>query len=265
VAEPTHAAPAALPVLVAAGVTVALGGHAVIDGVDLELCAGEVLALLGPNGAGKTSLLRALAGLSPFSGRIQILGLDVRSADRRQLARTVAMVPQRSLLEARLPVRTVVAQGRYAHALGFGRLRPEDGAAIERAMARADVAHLADRILPELSHGEQRRVHLARALCTEARVLLLDEPTAALDLPHALALLATLRELAAAGHAVVLVVHQLDEALRAADSCVLLDRGRVVARGPSASIVYGEHVQRVYGVEVVPGGGLGFRLRGGAP
>jgi iron complex transport system ATP-binding protein len=252
------------PALLAAGVTVTLGGRTIVDRVDLELRAGQVLALLGPNGAGKTSLLRALAGLAAFAGKIELLGLDVRDADRRQLARTVAMVPQRSLLEARLPVRTVVAQGRYAHGAGLGRLRTEDEAAIERAMARADITHLADRVLPELSHGEQRRVLLARALCTEARVLLLDEPTAALDLPHALRLLATLRELAAAGHAVVLVVHQLDEALRAADLCTLLDGGRVVAHGPSASIVHGEHVRRVYGVDVLAGGGLGFQLRGGA-
>ena len=253
------------PALVARGVRVTLGGRAVVDGVDLELHAGQVLALLGPNGAGKTSLLRAIAGVSPFEGQIELLGLDVRSADRKQLARAVAMVPQRSLLEARLPVRTVVAQGRYAHSSGFGRLTPADAAAIERAMARADVARFADRVLPELSHGEQRRVLLARALCTEASVLLLDEPTAALDLPHALGLLSALRELAAQGHAIVLVVHQLDEALRVADTCALLDRGRIVAHGPSASVVHGEQVQAVYAVEVVAGGGLGFRLRGGTP
>jgi iron complex transport system ATP-binding protein len=251
------------PALRVQGVRVALGGRDVIDDVSLTLREGQVLALLGPNGAGKTSLLRAIAGLTAFTGRIEVLGLDVRTAERRALARAVAMVPQRSLLEARLPVRTVVAQGRYAHAAGFGPESAADEAAVERAMAQADVAGLADRVLPELSHGEQRRVLLARALCTEARVLLLDEPTAALDLPHALALSTTLRELARAGHAVVLVLHQLDEALRSADRCALIDRGRLVTEGPAAEVVLGEHVARVYEVDVIAGGGLGFRLRGG--
>ena len=249
------------PLLLARDVRVTLGGRPVVDGVDLEVHAGEVLALLGPNGAGKTSLLRALAGLTRFSGRVEIVGLDVQRAERKALARHVAVVPQSSLLEARLPVRTVVAQGRYAHAAGFGRARPDDEAAVLRAMEHADVARFADRVLPELSYGEQRRVLLARALCTEARVLLLDEPTAALDLPHALSLLSTLRALAAAGHAMVLVVHQLDEALRVADRCALLDAGRLVAEGAAKDVVLGPDVQRVYGVEVVANGGLGFRAR----
>jgi iron complex transport system ATP-binding protein len=249
------------PALVVSDLRVALGGRAVVDGVSLQLDAGSVLALLGPNGAGKTTLLRALAGLTPFSGRVEVMGVDVQRAERKLLARKVAMVPQRSLLEARLPVRTVVAQGRYAHVAGFGRPRPDDEAAISRAMERADVTHFADRLVPELSHGEQRRVLLARALCTEAPLLLLDEPTAALDLPHALSLLSTLRTLSTAGHAVVLVVHQLDEALRVADRCALLDAGRVVAEGPAREVVLGAEVRRVYGVEVVENGGLGFRAR----
>jgi iron complex transport system ATP-binding protein len=130
-------------------------------------------------------------------------------------------------------------------------------------MQIADVERFAERELPELSYGEQRRVLLARALCTEARVLLFDEPTAALDLPHALSLLTTLRELAAGGRSVALVLHQLDEALRVADECALIDGGRLVAHGPTRELIFGQDVRRVYGVEVQEHTGLGFRLESG--
>jgi iron complex transport system ATP-binding protein len=241
-------------------VSVALGKKPVLHSVQLEARYGEIVALLGPNGAGKTTLLRALAGLLPHGGRIEIDGGELHALSRREAARRLAFVPQRTLLAARIPVEAVVSQGRYAHRGGLGRMTDADHAAIERALQRADVLALRERELPDLSYGEQRRVLLARALATEARVLLLDEPTAALDISHALQLYQTLRELAQAGHCIVLVAHQLDDALRHTDRSVLLASGRVVTAGPSADVIRSEHVERVYGVALVEAGAVGFRL-----
>ena len=255
-----RAAPGAVPALRAHGVGVELGPRTVLDDVALEARFGEVLAVLGPNGAGKTTLLRALAGLLPYRGTIEVAGSALDRLTRREAARRIAFVPQRTLLAARMPVEAVVSQGRYAHRGGFAKLTSVDHAAIERAMARADVLALRAHELPDLSYGEQRRVLLARALATEARVLLLDEPTAALDVAHALQLYASLRELAAAGHCIVLVVHQLDEALRHADRALLLDRGRRVLLGTSAEVIRSPEIERVYGVALVEAGALGFRL-----
>ena len=184
---------------------------------------------------------------------------------RRDIGRRIAFVPQRTQLASRLPVWTVVSHGRYAHRGGLAQLSTRDERAIESAMQRADVAHLAAREFPQLSAGEQRRVLLARALATEARVLLLDEPTASLDIPHALSLFETLRGLADSGHCVVIVLHQLDDALRFTDRALLLEGGRQLAFDRSADVITPAHVRSAYGVELVEHGGLAFRLgRGGA-
>jgi len=254
------AAVSAVPALRARDVSVELGRARVLEGVSLDASFGEILAVLGPNGAGKTTLLRALAGLLPHHGTIEVAGSSLHALQRREAARRIAFVPQRTQLSVRMSVEAVVSQGRYAHRGGIARLTAADHAAIERAMARADVLPLRARELPDLSYGEQRRVLLARALATEARVLLLDEPTAALDVAHALQLYVALRELAASGHCIVLVVHQLDDALRHADSALLLDGGRPVVLGPSAEVIRSHYIERVYGVALVEAGALGFRL-----
>jgi iron complex transport system ATP-binding protein len=246
-------------------VGVTLRGKAIVSDVSLAVGPGEVLGVLGPNGAGKSTLLRALAGLTAHDGQVRIDGRPVSDLERRERARALSFVPQRSQLQARLPVHTVVLHGRYAHRRAFGRPAAEDLAATEQAMRDAQVLDLAARDFAELSYGEQRRVLLARALCTGARVLLLDEPTAALDVAHALELHQALRRLANAGHAVVAVLHGLDEALRFTDRCLLLKDGRTVASGPSAEVVTAEHVARVYGVELRRGEGLSFHLKASGP
>ena len=241
-------------------VSVSLGKKPILHAVALQACRGELVALIGPNGAGKTTLLRALAGLVPHAGRIEVGGAPLAGLTRREAARRIAFVPQRTLLAARMPVEAVVRQGRYAHRGGLERMTDADHAAVERAMQRADVLELRARELPDLSYGEQRRVLLARALATEATVLLLDEPTAALDIAHALQLYGTLHELARAGHCIVLVAHQLDDALRHTDRAVLMDAGRVVVEGASADVIRSPDVERVYGVALVEAGAVGFRL-----
>jgi iron complex transport system ATP-binding protein len=249
----------------ARGVCAAAGKSRVLHDVTFHADYGAVLAILGPNGAGKSTLLRALAGLSPYEGSIALDGGELSALTRREIGRRIAFVPQRTQLTSRLPVWTVVSHGRYAHRGGLAQLSARDERAIESAMQRADVTHLATREFPQLSAGEQRRVLLARALATEARVLLLDEPTASLDIPHALSLFETLRVLAESGHCVVIVLHQLDDALRFTDRALLLQSGRALAFDRSAEVITPAHVRSAYGVELIEHGGLAFRLgRSGA-
>jgi iron complex transport system ATP-binding protein len=236
----------------------------VLQDLSFTVPAGSITVLLGPNGAGKSTALKAVLGLlQPSAGRVLIAGRDGPALAARERARLCAYVPQHSALEAPLPVREVVAQGRYAHAGGpFSAPGPAERAHVESAMARTDTLALAERPFTGLSYGERRRVLLARALATGAAVLLLDEPTAALDVGHALALLEVLREVARAGTAVVVVLHQLQEAAALADQAVLLAGGRCVRRGPAAEVIAPQPVREVYGVELVPGGQFACRLPG---
>jgi iron complex transport system ATP-binding protein len=154
----------------------------------------------------------------------------------------------------------VVAQGRFAHTGGLARLSARDAAAVDAALDDTDARHLAARPFTAISAGEQQRVLLARALATGAEVILMDEPTAALDVGHALALLALVRRLAAAGRAIAVVLHSLDEVRRVADRAILLDRGRTMSHGPVSEVLSAEPLGRVFGVSPVPGGALGFAL-----
>jgi iron complex transport system ATP-binding protein len=251
-----------------AGLTVVLGGRRVVDDVTFTAPAGAVTVLLGPNGAGKSTILKAAAGLLPHSGRIRLGEHDGGSLDRKARARLVAYVPQASALEAALPVRDVVEQGRYAHREPglFHRSNRRDDDAVTSALQRADAVALADRPFNQLSHGERRRVLVARALASGAGILLLDEPTAALDVGHALALLAVLREVARQGTAVILVLHQLQEAATIADHAILLAGGRLRHQGPVTEVVAPGPIRSVYGVDVVPLAQFACRLpKDGAP
>jgi iron complex transport system ATP-binding protein len=220
----------------------------------------SVLAVLGPNGAGKSTLLDAIAGFHPHDGQILVDGAPLKSLDRRERARQLAYVPQVSRLDSPMLVSDVVGQGRFAHR---GTLRGQDATdeeAIQRAMESTDTQRFADRAFTALSYGERRRVLLARALATGARVILLDEPSSSLDIAQMLGLFALLRRLADSGHCIVVVLHVLDEALRCADRALLLAEGRCVAVGPVREVVAQEPVARVFGVEIVPEGGMGYRL-----
>lgn len=238
--------------LEARAVTVVRGDRAVLRDVSLTARAGEVTCILGPNGAGKSTLARALAGLLPFTGSVRVGGEPVERMRARKRARALAFVPQRSELVAPLPVQAVVEQGRFA--------RGDDAKAVRHAMELTQVTALAARPFTQLSEGERRRVLLARALATEAKVLVLDEPTAALDVRHALELLARLRELAGDGLCVVVVLHVLDEARRVADRVLLLNEGRAALEGAPGEVIAPEPVRRVYDVELLEGGALGVRL-----
>ncbi len=242
------------------GLEVVRGARRVLMGIDMRAPASCVTCVLGPNGAGKSTLLHAIAGLVPYRGRIELDGRNLRELDVRERARMLAYVPQRSLLEAPLPVERVVAQGRFPHTGGLARSSARDRKAIADALERTDVLALAGRRFDRLSSGERRRVLIARALATEAPILLLDEPTAALDVRHALELLALLRALAGEGRSVVIVLHALEEARRHTDRAILLCDGALVASGSSSEILDRERVHQVYGVEMRENGAPAFLL-----
>ncbi len=241
------------------GLGVRLDGTMILHGIDLFADAGEILAILGPNGAGKSTLLRALCGLVPAQGEILIQGTPLGALDLTARARRIGYVPQQSGLDAPLAVREVVGQARYAHGTWLRAPSAADDDAIDRAMAAVDISHLGQARFTKISHGERRLVLLARALATSAPAVLLDEPTAGLDVGHVLGLFETLRAVAASGRAVVVVLHQLYEARRWADRALLLAAGRGVALGATSDVVAAAPVRQVYGVDIIEGGGLGYR------
>jgi iron complex transport system ATP-binding protein len=229
---------------------VAYANRAVIRDLDLDLAAGEVLGLIGPNGAGKTSLIRAISGVLPReSGSIELDArslADLKEADR---ARLVAVVPQSSQLPPAFTVYECVALGRTPHLSWLGKLGERDRAAIDWAMQACEIAALAERRAGELSGGEQQRVLLARALAQDCPVLLLDEPTAHLDLHHQVALLSLVQRLSRQRNLAVLVaMHDLNLAALYADRLALLVEGRLQAVGAPNEVLTADHLQRAFQV-----------------
>ena len=235
-------------------------GPDVVHDVSFECPPGEITALLGPNGAGKSSLLKAIIGLLPCRGAVLLHGQALNALPALERARRVAYVPQRTRLDARLGVREVVDQGRFAHRGPLARPTREDRRAVDEALAEVDGQNLEHRVFTELSGGEQQKVLIARALATGAEILLLDEPTSALDARHVLVLHRLLRRLAEQNWCVLVVLHGLDEAHRHADRAVLLAGGRVHAAGPVEAIVAPEPVREVYNVDLKSNAGIGLFL-----
>ena len=217
-----------------------------LEGVTLDIHAGRMTALLGPNGAGKSTLLQLLLGtLAPATGELYFDGRSVTTWSRRDLARAIGVVPQGEA-EPLFRVREIVAMGRSPHLGHWRRERAADATVIQRAMDRCHVSEFADRWLLTLSGGERQRVRLARALAQEPTVLVLDEPTAHLDVRHEMTTFALLRDLCDRGTTVVLATHNLNLAARYADYLVLLQRGRVAACGTPAQVLTAERVAAVY-------------------
>ena len=239
------------------GVTVELGGRAVVDGVDANVAEGEWVALIGPNGAGKTTLLRALARLVPFAGEIRLDGRSLEQIGRGELARLVAVVPQEPSTPPWMTVAEYVLLGRTPHLGPLAKEGVRDREAAGRALARLDLLPFLDRRLGTLSGGEKQRVVVARALAQEAAIVLLDEPTAALDIGHqqqALDLLDGLR--AESGLTLVAAMHDLTLAAQYADRMLLLDAGKIVADGVPTDVLTAAVIARHYGatIDVVPVG-----------
>ncbi len=246
-------------------VSVAIGSKRLIDGVCLALQPGEMLAVVGPNGAGKSTLLRALSGEARLAaGAVTLDGRTLQQIGHQQLALRRAVLPQETRLAFSLTVEQVVSLGRLPHR---GRAdRMADRIATNRALQAVDMAGFASRAWPTLSGGERQRVNLARVLAQldiaheakEPRYLLLDEPTAALDLKHQLALLKLLRVQVNQGVGVLAILHDLNHALLA-DRVAMLSAGRLIALGPPNEVLTSGIVRRAYDVEArvidLPGGG----------
>jgi len=237
--------------LEATDVVVRLGGNLVVDGATLELRAGELTVLVGPNGAGKTTLMRALAGLIPAEGRIAIEGRALGSFSPRERAQRVAYLPQGHVFHWPMAAAAVVALGRHPHADVFSSLTDADRAAVERALIATGTVPFAARAVTTLSGGERARVALARALASEAPILVADEPTVSLDPRHQLVVMELLRHVAQGGAAVLAIVHDLALAARFGDRVVVMDRGRLVAQGPPGEVLTPERIGTVFGVEAV--------------
>ncbi len=222
-------------------------GREILQGISLEVGRGELVGVIGPNGAGKTTLLRTIDGLIPSAGgTVRIDGTNVEAMDRRALSRLVAMVPQSTAMAFSFSVREVVAMGRTPYR---GRLSDADERGLDRvedALHRADIADLADRAITDVSGGERRRVVLARALAQDTPAMLLDEPTANLDINYQIATLESIADAVDAGTAALAAIHDLDLAARYCDRLVLLDDGRTVAAGSPEDVLRPGPIERAF-------------------
>jgi len=229
-------------------------GRAVLSEIGFEAVGGELIALVGPNGAGKSSLLRLCAGLlEPGIGQAALDGTTLSSLPAQQRARRIAYLPPDGVSAWPMPVRRIVALGRVPHLKPLRRLSAEDEAAVDLALAKAGIADLAGRPFDQLSSGECARVLLARALATQADLILLDEPTAALDPRHQLGVMEILRAEAGRGALVIVAAHALDLVARYADRVLLMQDGRILADAPPAESLSQARIAKVFGV-VAPGG-----------
>ena len=220
-----------------------------LDSVSIAGREGRVVGLIGPNGAGKTTLLKALAGLVRASNGTALLdGTDLRRLGASQVARIVGYVPQATPDTHAFVAQEVVMMGRYARMNRFGTERPEDVAAVRSAMEVTETAPFAGRAVHTLSGGERQRVFIARAYAQQPRVLLLDEPTANLDVRHQMRAMNMVRSTADGGVSIIAAVHDLGLAARYCDRLVLLHEGRVVAEGAPRAVLTAANIESVYGV-----------------
>ena len=223
------------------------GRSPALDGASCSLAQGQLVAVVGPNGSGKTTLLRALLGMVPLErGRVSILGTDVNNWRRRELARVLGVVAQREEMVYPLRVDETVMLGRYAHVGALAPFRQKDQAAVDNALGLCDILELRARRTDTLSGGEWQRVRVARALAQEPRALLLDEPTAALDIRHEMEVFELVHQLVVSGIGALVVTHHINLAARYAGHMILLSGGRIVAEGSPGDVLRREVLEQVF-------------------
>jgi iron complex transport system ATP-binding protein len=233
--------------------TVEYNGHRALNDVSLSLREGEIIALLGANGAGKTTLIRALNGTVPLTaGSIKLDKKKLDDLSRREIAASISVVAQENETRFPISVTDFVLSGRFVHGGSFGWETKTDLRAAEQAIDDCDLAGLAARLMNNLSGGERQRVVLARALATGAKTLLLDEPTANLDLAHQALMFRLVRERCrTADSSAVVITHDLNLASAFADQVVMLKDGQVAAKGTPVEVLTAENIRDVFGVDVL--------------
>ncbi|SNT49089.1 ABC transporter ATP-binding protein [Rhodococcoides kyotonense] len=230
-------------------VTVSLGKREVLHGINFDVRPGQILGLVGPNGSGKTTALRCCyRALTPTTGTVLVDAVDAHTMKRGVLARTVGVGTQEPEASVGLTVRESVGLGRVPHRGWFDRPSDSDERIVSECLARVDLLDLADRDVGALSGGERQRVAIARALTGQPRILLLDEPTNHLDLRHQLVVMNAVRDLAADGVAIIVTVHDLRLAVEYCTTLAVLDRGSVVASGPTVEILDERLLADVFGI-----------------
>ena len=240
------------PPLVVDELSLTLGGREVLSTVSLTADRGELIGLIGPNGAGKTTLLRAIrGGISPTAGTVTVTGQPISSLSTKAIGQRVATVPQETELSFGFSVEQAVAMGRHPHIDRFGVPDETDREAVADALARTSLEPLSDRPVTDLSGGERQRVLVARALAQATPVLLLDEPTASLDINHAIHTLETIRAVVDDGTAAVAAIHDLDLAARYCDRLILLAAGDVIAAGDPETVLTDETLAAAFDVTAV--------------
>lgn len=234
-------------------ISVSYGERVVLRDVSLNLRDGEIIALLGANGAGKTTLIKALNGTRALaSGEIEFDGLRLASMSRREIAANIAVVAQEN--ETRFPITVLefVLSGRFVHGNAFGWETDADVEFAQNALKQCDLADFATHLMNHLSGGERQRVVLARAIATNSRILLLDEPTANLDLAHqAMMFRLVKKRCLEQGESAVVITHDLNLAAAFADEIITLKDGQIAAKGTPAEVLTAENVRDVFGVDVL--------------
>ena len=236
--------------LVASEVVFRRQNQTILDGINLSIAPGEFCALIGPNGSGKSSLLRLLAGLwTSAQGSVTLDGVPLSQVRRAELAQRVSLVPQDTKIDFGFTVEEIVATGRYPHRGRFDRETVADRQRIDEALERCDVAHLRQRNVTTLSGGERQRALIARSFATDADYVLLDEPTANLDVEHSIEVLDLCRSLADSGRAIVLATHDLSAAASSAHSVAVVNNGRLVANGLRDEVLTTQVIEEVFCVK----------------
>ncbi len=233
-------------------ISVEYGERRVLAGISFELREGKIIAILGPNGAGKTTLIRSLNGTMPLSaGEIHLDVKPLGSHSRREISKKIAVVAQENETKFPVSVLQFVLAGRFANGSAFGWETEADIESARHALKQCDLAEFEYRLMNELSGGERQRVVLARAIATEAKILLLDEPTANLDLAHQALMFRLVRERCGDGASAMVITHDLNLAAEFADEIMLLKDGRIFAFGSPSEVLTDKNLNEVYNVQVL--------------
>ncbi len=237
-------------IIQANNITLTFGQRVILNSLNINIGAGELVGLIGPNGAGKTSLLRILAKLQTAdTGTVQLDGQNLDQINRKQLAQSIGYLAQGAPAHWPLQVRRLIELGRLPYLSPWGKLSDHDRQIVDLAIHQAEVEHLSERVVSTLSGGERLRVLIARMFATEPNIILADEPIAALDPYHQLHIMELFRDHCERGGSAVVVMHDLNMAARFCHRLALLHEGSIVSEGAPEQVLQPQQLREVYGIE----------------